>query len=536
MSSVNNDSDPKVFASTISANSNSNSYSNDDNTNNELAMKMTMVNTMVMSTSSTATPSSFGNTDHRHNHNQNRNQLYPVEEMLQLQQDSTKEENSDDGDDGDDYAGEGDDEDGDEALDETDSSNVEEAEFTKQLGVARQFPLRLHAILEDAEAKGYSNIVSWIEPCDCTDHANTPVASLNSPLMSEVIAAAKTTSALTAGNTATTRFRVHNSSKFVQHFTSIRFNQSKYKSFTRQLNMWGFERVQSGKDRGAYQHIFFQKGRPELCQLMNRQSSCHQKKVATKRKKNQTTTNTTKKTKRENKTTRSKTRKEKPQQQQGLLIAPHPTTDNVTSQSRMIMISPPTLPMPVELPHPPSMMPRLSYAYQDFHGSADIASQLLHNNSMMATRSLLSRDSTWFQPSIGATSTSTTTATAARAFDYQLGQGSTARRNDVQCNYTSQDSIFNNNINNNINNNNNNNNISNINSYENSLQNSVTSLQAIGGAPVSSSPSITLADDLEPRPIELLVSHPLTISWFVSSTTSSPPLHSSSSSSIFYSV
>ncbi len=49
------------------------------------------------------------------------------------------------------------------------------------------------------------------------------------------------------------------------------FKQSKFMSFTRQLNLWGFKRMTNGTDAGAYYHEFFLRGRPLLCNLMRRQ-------------------------------------------------------------------------------------------------------------------------------------------------------------------------------------------------------------------------------------------------------------------------
>lgn len=43
------------------------------------------------------------------------------------------------------------------------------------------------------------------------------------------------------------------------------FRQKKFSSFTRQLNMYGFEKVSNGSDKGAFSHPDFQRGKPELC-------------------------------------------------------------------------------------------------------------------------------------------------------------------------------------------------------------------------------------------------------------------------------
>lgn len=49
------------------------------------------------------------------------------------------------------------------------------------------------------------------------------------------------------------------------------FKQTKFLSFTRQLNLWGFKRITRGKDKGAYYHEMFLRGRPYLAMRMKRQ-------------------------------------------------------------------------------------------------------------------------------------------------------------------------------------------------------------------------------------------------------------------------
>jgi len=49
------------------------------------------------------------------------------------------------------------------------------------------------------------------------------------------------------------------------------FKQSKFMSFTRQLNLWGFKRITKGRDSGAYYHELFLRSRPRLSMLMRRQ-------------------------------------------------------------------------------------------------------------------------------------------------------------------------------------------------------------------------------------------------------------------------
>ncbi|KAL7526420.1 hypothetical protein ACHAXR_001478, partial [Thalassiosira sp. AJA248-18] len=49
------------------------------------------------------------------------------------------------------------------------------------------------------------------------------------------------------------------------------FKQTKFLSFTRQLNLWGFKRITRGIDAGAYYHELFLRGRPYLAMRMRRQ-------------------------------------------------------------------------------------------------------------------------------------------------------------------------------------------------------------------------------------------------------------------------
>jgi len=70
----------------------------------------------------------------------------------------------------------------------------------------------------------------------------------------------------------------HGRAFIVRHAQQLReivlprfFKQSKFMSFTRQLNLWGFKRITKGTDAGAYYHELFLRGRPRLSMLMRRQ-------------------------------------------------------------------------------------------------------------------------------------------------------------------------------------------------------------------------------------------------------------------------
>eukprot|EP00934_Nitzschia_sp_Nitz4_P007501 Nitzschia sp. Nitz4//scaffold72_size95085//69073//70162//NITZ4_004766-RA/size95085-snap-gene-0.117-mRNA-1//1//CDS//3329557393//7491//frame0 len=96
-----------------------------------------------------------------------------------------------------------------------------------------QFPWKIHRMLEDAELDGFVHIVSWMPD-----------------------------------NKA---FRVHDNGLFVELVLPRYFRQTQYKSFQRQLNLWGFERANRGLNHGGYSHKCFVRGQTDLCKNMKRQ-------------------------------------------------------------------------------------------------------------------------------------------------------------------------------------------------------------------------------------------------------------------------
>lgn len=99
---------------------------------------------------------------------------------------------------------------------------------------ASLFPYRLYEMLEECEKQGKSHIVSWLPDGKA--------------------------------------FKVHQVPEFVATILPAYFRQSKYKSYQRQLNLWGFERVTTnGPEKGAYYHASFLKGHPAPCKLLTRQ-------------------------------------------------------------------------------------------------------------------------------------------------------------------------------------------------------------------------------------------------------------------------
>jgi hypothetical protein len=94
------------------------------------------------------------------------------------------------------------------------------------------FPSKLYAMLEDAEGLGFSCVVSW-QP---------------------------------GGRS----FNVHDQESFSNSIMQAYFSQTKFKSFQRQLNIYGWKKVQLGPNKGGYEHKNFVRGQPELCELILR--------------------------------------------------------------------------------------------------------------------------------------------------------------------------------------------------------------------------------------------------------------------------
>ncbi|KAL9186114.1 hypothetical protein ACHAXT_005352 [Thalassiosira profunda] len=95
-------------------------------------------------------------------------------------------------------------------------------------GGAESFPAKLHRILEEADARGESHIISW-QP-----HGRA--------------------------------FRIHDPRAFTDHIMARYFpKMRKITSLQRQFNLYGFERLtKEGPDRGAYYHEAFLRYRPAL--------------------------------------------------------------------------------------------------------------------------------------------------------------------------------------------------------------------------------------------------------------------------------
>ena len=96
------------------------------------------------------------------------------------------------------------------------------------------FPFKLHSILENSEASGQESIISW----------------------------------LPSGKA----FKIHKPKEFADAIMPQYFNQTKYRSFQRQLYIYGFDRIKDkqSEDYGAYYHELFIRGASDLCLDMQR--------------------------------------------------------------------------------------------------------------------------------------------------------------------------------------------------------------------------------------------------------------------------
>jgi HSF-type DNA-binding len=94
------------------------------------------------------------------------------------------------------------------------------------------FPFKLHEILTNVANNGTDDIVSW-QP-----HGKA--------------------------------FRVHKSKEFSETIMPTFFRQTRYKSFQRQLHIYGFHRILTGTDKGSYWHPMFIRGMESFSLRMTR--------------------------------------------------------------------------------------------------------------------------------------------------------------------------------------------------------------------------------------------------------------------------
>ena len=119
------------------------------------------------------------------------------------------------------------------ATEDLQASSVGTVPSISKGGVHNPFPAVLHRMMEDLEAKGFTDLCSW-QP-----HGRA--------------------------------FLIKEPKKFVAEVLPLYFKHSKLSSFQRQLSLYGFKRLTGdGLDRGAYYHPCFLRGRPFLTSKIQR--------------------------------------------------------------------------------------------------------------------------------------------------------------------------------------------------------------------------------------------------------------------------
>ena len=102
-----------------------------------------------------------------------------------------------------------------------DSSKQNESKLVYRFARPSIFPITFHKMLQDAEQNDFQDIVSWSS---------------------------------TGGS-----FKVHKPLEFVDKIMPEYFHvQTKYKSFQRQLNLYGFTRIHQGTNKGSYAHKWYE--------------------------------------------------------------------------------------------------------------------------------------------------------------------------------------------------------------------------------------------------------------------------------------
>eukprot|EP00532_Pseudo-nitzschia_australis_P006418 CAMPEP_0168166880 /NCGR_PEP_ID=MMETSP0139_2-20121125/2261_1 /TAXON_ID=44445 /ORGANISM="Pseudo-nitzschia australis, Strain 10249 10 AB" /LENGTH=206 /DNA_ID=CAMNT_0008084103 /DNA_START=125 /DNA_END=745 /DNA_ORIENTATION=- len=116
------------------------------------------------------------------------------------------------------------------------------------------FPQRLYSMLDSAELFGYDHVISWMPDgrsfkihADSHCHLQT------------------TTTATTNGTgDDENQQRIAGERAILEVLQQNGFNQKRYKSFLRQLQLYGFQRTFTGPRRGECKHPFLVRGQPKL--------------------------------------------------------------------------------------------------------------------------------------------------------------------------------------------------------------------------------------------------------------------------------
>ncbi|KAG7351651.1 HSF-type DNA-binding protein [Nitzschia inconspicua] len=112
------------------------------------------------------------------------------------------------------------------------SSSSSSSSLSSYLPSEDAFPIKLYKLLEEVEESGQKHIIGW--------------------------------------NSDGRHFTVFQPKVFAETWMVRYFNQSKYKSFQRQLNLYNFYRESSGKIKGIYSHKLFVRGNMALASQIRR--------------------------------------------------------------------------------------------------------------------------------------------------------------------------------------------------------------------------------------------------------------------------
>jgi len=112
------------------------------------------------------------------------------------------------------------------------ASSSQESEKEGDLETDNSFPYKVHLMLENSKRDNYTHVVSWVKNG--------------------------------------TAFKVHNTKEFVERILPMYFDQTKYESFRRQLNLYQFARVARGSERGIISHPCLLEGARWLCDEIKR--------------------------------------------------------------------------------------------------------------------------------------------------------------------------------------------------------------------------------------------------------------------------
>lgn len=120
---------------------------------------------------------------------------------------------------------------------------------TPEVAQQLRFPWKLHLLLERCEYEHQQKLAA------CVAEGTSPNSVPDMPI-----------SWLPCGKA----FKVHDKERFVREVMPSFFGTQSFKTFQRNLNLWGFTRVSKGPQKDVCSHPLFLKGFPAVCQSMKR--------------------------------------------------------------------------------------------------------------------------------------------------------------------------------------------------------------------------------------------------------------------------